>query len=484
MNTRRETRRPGPPRIVRGAIALSMLLGGGCPTPADDDDSALGDDRPSIDDDDDAVGDDDDLVPDLDVQLAALFESLDVPPAALEPVAADPAQVALGEALFFDPILSGNKDVACASCHHPSWGTSDGLSLTLGVGATGTGPDRADGLHPPFVPRHAMDLYNRGDAAWRTLFWDGRVERTEDGVVTPAGLDPLPGLSGVLAAQALVPLLDPAEMRGQPGDTTVVGPPNEIGALTAPAEIWAALLDRLLAVPAYVDLFAAAWPDVAVDDLTFAHAANAIAAYEADAFSFTDTPWDRYLRGDLDALRDVEKLGAMLFYGVAGCGGCHSGALMSDQAFHATGVVQLGPGQPGEAPFDTGRRRISGEDADRFAFRTPPLRNVALSAPYMHDGALLTLQDVVLHYADVERSAADYDPSRLHPDLAGTVQQGEEHLAELLASLSPEVPTSDDGRLSIGLSNIREFLEALTDPAALELASSRPATVPSGLPVP
>jgi len=458
---------------------LAVLLVG-CPTPEPPPDLPPGDDDDVVDDDD--TGDDDDT-PSLDERLATALAEQDDPPTALVAVEHDPALVALGQALFFDPILSGNGDVACASCHHPAWGLSDGLSLTLGTGATGTGPARADGDHPPFVPRHSLELSNRGDPAWRSLFWDGRVAQTDAGLTTPAGLDPLPGLSGVLAAQALFPVLDPAEMRGQPGDLTAWGEPNELAALTEPTAIWAALTARLRAQPGYVDLFAAAYPGADPADWTFAEAVNAIAAWEATALSFVNTPWDQYLRGDTAALADVEKLGALVFFGAAGCGGCHSGPLFTDQEFHATGVVQIGPGLSPDQPFDRGRERVSGDEADAFAFRTPPLRNVAVSAPYMHDGVFLTLEHAVLHYASPETSAWQYDPADLHPDLQGTAQQGDEHIAELVDALSPLLPQADPN-LVVGLSNVREFLGALTDPATADLSGLRPDSVPSGLPVP
>ncbi len=144
----------------------------------------------------------------LDEQLAELLAAQAVPVVPLDPPPAqDPALVALGEALFFDPILSGNMDTACASCHHPSFGSSDGLSLTLGTGAVGVGPARAEGAHPPFVPRNSQALFNLGDPSFTRMFWDGRVELDARGQLqTPAGADLLPGLDSALAAQAMLRL--------------------------------------------------------------------------------------------------------------------------------------------------------------------------------------------------------------------------------------------------------------------------------------
>ena len=383
---------------------------------------------------------------------------------------------------FPSKVVVGNRQLSIVV----EWGTSDGLSLTLGTGAVGVGPDRGAPGHPPFIARHSIDLFNRGDAAVHTLFWDGRIAQTAEGLMTPAGLDPLPGLSGPLAAQALFPLLDRAEMRGADGDLDVNGGANELAALDDgdPQAIWSAILARLLAIPGYVTLFEAAFPTVTTQDLTMAHAANAIGAFEAEAFSFTNTPWDRYLRGELDAIGDDAKLGARLFFGNTGCGNCHSGALLSDQQFHATGIVQLGPGKAGTEPFDHGREHATGDPADRWAFRTPPLRNTALSGPWMHDGALLSIEAVLVHYALPQNSAATYDPQELHPDLQGTVQQDAAHIEELVDAFSEVLPTPTDGSGTVGLSNLRAFLNALTDPAAEDMSSLRPATVPSGLPVP
>ena len=463
------------------ALLLLCLLGHGCPS--GDDDDASDDDDTSDDDDDD---DDDDDAPTLDEQLTAAFAELDDPPTPLSPVVVDGDLWVLGQALFFDPILSGNKDTACASCHHPEHGTSDGLHLTLGTGASGRGPERADNPHEDYIPRHAIDLFNRGDASIHTLFWDGKVEVREDGIFTPAGMDPLPEIDSVLAAQAMIPVLDPLEMRGWPGDVAVDGSVNEIAAIPFgdPAAAWEALMARLLAIPGYVDLFEAAFPSLAQEELTFAHAANAIAAYEAQTYSFTNSPWDRYLRGELDALGDDQKLGARLFFGVAGCGTCHSGALLSDQQFHATGVVQIGPGKQPAAPYDWGREHLTQEASDHFAFRTPPLRNLTLTAPYMHNGSLTTLEEIVVHYSNPQRTAEEYDPAFLHPDLQGEVHQDAAHIEDLVASLSPELQLDEAGALTIGLNNLRAFLVSLTDPAAEQLPGTLPSSVPSGLDIP
>lgn len=416
----------------------------------------------------------------LEEMLRGVIAGQPVPVVALEPPPPqDPALVALGEALFFDPLLSGNLDVSCATCHPPALGTSDALWLSVGTGGQGVGVERAEGDYPGFVPRHALDLFNRGDPAWRRLFWDARVEVDESGALrTPLGDDLPDGLSGPLAAQALFPLLDRVEMRGQPGDRTVAGGANELAESDDPKEVFAAIAARVEGAPGYAPLLQAAGLEGA---LTIADVANALAAWQTERLSFVDTPWDAWLRGDAAALADDEKLGALVFFGDGGCAQCHSGALLSDQETHVTAVAQLGPGMPGSEPFDLGRAEVTGLDADRFAFRTTPLRNVALSAPYMHSGAYPTLEAAVLHYVEPVETIATLDTGTLHPDLVGTLQTGGDHLAELDARLSPLMLTDD--AVTVGLSNVRAFLEALTDPAAEDLDGLAPESVPSGLPV-
>ena len=199
------------------------------------------------------------------------------------PPAQDPALVALGRALMFDKILSGNRDVSCATCHDPVAHTSDGLSLSIGTGGVGAGGARALGTARQFIPCNAPDLFNRGYPEFTSMFWDGRVGRgSVGGLDTPAGAALPAGLSGPLAAQAMFPVFTRLEMRGHPGDLDRFGAPNELASLgdDDPSPVWAALMTRLLAIDGYVTLFQAAYPGIPLDQLGFQHAANATAAFE------------------------------------------------------------------------------------------------------------------------------------------------------------------------------------------------------------
>lgn len=449
----------------------------------------------------------------LDEQLQAVITQNGLTP--LAPAATqDPAKVALGQALFFDKELSGNRDTSCATCHHPQLGTGDQLRLSIGTGSTGFGPDRQLGAARDFVPRHATELFNRGLPAWQTMFWDGRVAGSpEAGFITPAG-DYLPaGLDNALAAQAMFPVTIRNEMRGgwynvagyaiEPGtlldeeaaynnhhptgweDTDVFGQPNELAAIPNDSrylpEIWGLLMQRLLAIPAYHDLFQQAYPDVPPDQWGFHHAANAIAAFETAAFTFTESPWDHYLAGDTTAVSAAAKQGALLFYGKGQCAVCHSGSLFTDQKYHNIAVPQFGPGRDDFAPLDYGRYAMTQNPADRYAFRTPPLRNVTLSGPWLHNGAYDSLAAVITHHLTPEASLRAYDGRLLPAELRDTLQNHPITLEDILATLSPQLPGVTLSRQEID--QLIAFLESLADPAAADMERLIPTAVPSGLPV-
>jgi cytochrome c peroxidase len=400
------------------------------------------------------------------------------------PAAVNPEVIRLGEALFFDKELSGNRDVACATCHHPLEHSADGLSLSVGTGGEGMGSRRRLGEGRQLVPRHSPEIFNRGAEEWTTLFWDGRVERAGRlPIESPAGPMLPEGLDGVLAAQALFPVTSRDEMRGAVGDTDALGDPNELAAIPDEdlAAIWDGLMRRLIRIERYRDLFAAAYPDTPPEALGIQHAANAIAAYETEAFWFADTPWDAYLRGDRGAMTDRAKRGALIFFGQGRCATCHAGPLLTDQRFHNVGVPQLGPGKGDAGGADHGRALVTGREGDRCAFRTPALRNVTLTGPWMHDGAYVDLEEAVRHMADPSLGLRGYNPGQL-PAALRSMLVSEEEADAILATLDPVV--AEGCGLTPGeIADLMAFLGALTDPAAADLGHLVPAAVPSGLPV-
>ncbi|WP_336958297.1 cytochrome-c peroxidase [Sphingobium aquiterrae] len=265
--------------------------------------------------------------------------------AAPPPVAAangmSAAKVALGRRLFYDPALSRDGTLACAGCHEQGRGFADGQRVHVGVtGEMGI--------------RNVPGLAN---VAWRSpLTW------------TDAKID-------TLEQQALVP------MTGER--------PVEMGMKGAEAEI----ARRLVADPCYRALFAAAFPGRARGGaaIGLGEVTAALASFQRTLIS-TDMPYDRYRRGQKDALSAPAQRGEAQFH-AAGCVDCHSGADLTDNRFHYAGTTALGtsPGYNEKAP-------VAGEALIQD-FRTPPLRNVAVTGPWLHDGSAATMEDAIRRHA-------------------------------------------------------------------------------------
>ena len=382
--------------------------------------------------------------------------------------------VRLGQALAFDKILSGNKDISCMTCHLPGFATGDGRSLSIGQGATGLGTAR---VHPTgdFIPRNAPPAFNL--FAHKTLFWDGRVTIEENGKLrTPANQRITPDMQsafefGALSALPLFPVLSREEMRGVPG--------NELSDIKDkdPQQVWNALMQRLGAIPEYRQMFEAAYPKTKFARMTFGHASNAIAGFLIDRFAFNDSPWDRFLAGDDGALSDVELRGAKNFMS-ARCSICHNGPAFTDSKFHNVAVAQVGP-KAGDGPDgrdDFGRMRVTGRAEDRYAFRTPPLRNVVLTGPFGHDGAFTDLREFIDHYSESDVKLRSFTDAHLEPLLRGTMLATVE---QILATRDPLL----NGVVfpPVVVDEVTGFMGALTDPAVLDLAHVVPSRVPSGL---
>ncbi|HUF27703.1 MAG TPA: cytochrome c peroxidase [Gemmatimonadaceae bacterium] len=419
----------------------------------------------------------------LDEQLRRTIANWGVIPILPVP-AQEPALVELGRALFFDNVLSGNRDISCATCHHPSLHAGDGLSLAVGTGGSGLGESRAPGEGRDLLPRNAPSLLNRGLGQTYT-FWDGRLaEHGRGHFVTPVGSSLPSGLVNVLAAQAMLAVADRGEMRGTHGDVDAFGQHNELAAVEDGqyATIWQRVMQRLTAITAYVSLLERAYSQTPAAALTFRHAANAIAAFQLEELTKVGTPFDRYLARDDAALTMDEKRGALLFFGEARCAFCHNGPLLGGQSFANVGAPQIGPGMHAAPPLDLGRAEVEDLSFYLFAFRVPPLRNVELTAPYMHSGAYTTLEAVVRHYTDVPLAMREYDVSQLHPSLRdrwhGDAATIEAVSATLDHRVSQQLQLSDEQ-----IQELLAFLKALTDPAARDLSRLTPASVPSGLPV-
>ncbi len=406
-------------------------------------------------------------------------------------------KIKLGQMLFFDKELSGNRNISCATCHSPVIATVDGLSLNIGTGGQGLGVLRNAGNFPPTVHdpqsrgiRNMSPLFNLGHIEFAKLFWDGRVQVDHEipqGFLTPAGENLPLGFDSPLAALSIFAETDLQEMTGEPGT-------NELAdaSLIAPhVPVWNALVDRIKAISEYVDLFTEAYNEINYDpnNITIVHLGNAIGAFQDVAFRSDNSPFDRYLRGERRAMSSNAKRGMRLFYGRAGCASCHGGVFQTDHRFHAIGIPQVGPGfGDGVSGIeDFGREGVTDKPEDRYRFRTPSLRNVVLTGPWGHNGFFNSLDAIIRHHLSPHESLAQADPSQFvlppRPDLDAV---------DLIAFDDPQITAEIDRAIEIGtprrisdddIEHLLDFLQALTDPSAQDLRKIVPVRVPSGLPL-
>lgn len=408
----------------------------------------------------------------------------------------DPKQVELGKLLYYDKILSGNKNISCSSCHSAFTNTGDMLSLPIGEGGKGIGPARnggtgADAVHER-VPRNAPAVFNLGATVFTSMFHDGRLEidpTQPSGFLSPAGDDLPLGLNSILAAQALFPPTSGAEMAGQAKENTV-GRAGANGDLAGPRGVWRQLARRVALIPEYANMMAQVYEDVrSARDITIVHVANAIAVYEASTYRADNSPFDKYLRGDKAALSASAKRGMNLFYGKLGCDECHSGVFQTDQDFHSIAMPQIGPGKGDgvSGAQDFGREAVTGNQLDRYRFRTPSLRNTALTGPWGHDGAFTTLESVVRHHLDPVESLYAYDGKQSYLPILPEAISGVDFLVTKDPSVMRAIAESSelDAKRVKGkdFKDLMSFMHALTDTKSLNSGTFFPKRVPSGLPI-
>ena len=399
----------------------------------------------------------------------------------------DPQEAKLGQLLFYDPILSGNKNISCATCHHPEFATGDGVSLSIGEGGIGLGPERhpdPQNMPEQRIPRHAQALFNLGAKEFTRLFHDGRVEvdaSQPGGLRTPMDTDMTQGFANMLSAQTMFPVLSPDEMAGHYSENDVSKMVRS-GRITGPGGAWDLISKRVEAIPEYRDQFQTIYPEIkAGRDIAFTDISNAIAVFIAHEWRSDTAPFDAYLRGG--ALPSKAQAGYDLFYGEAGCSDCHSGALQTDHDFHAMGLPQFGPGKAARFEShrrDIGRMRVTGLPEDAYAFRTPSLRNVTKTAPYGHNGAYADLTQFLHEHTDPKGSVARFNREapvfpKFQADDWWVLDRPEETQAIAASAVSYKADLSE-----AQIDQIILFLETLEDPVALEGRLGIPDRVPSG----
>ena len=385
----------------------------------------------------------------------------------------------VGRQLWFDPIQGLNDDNACAGCHSPTNGFGDTQPIAIGIDNNGiVGPDRAG----PRNQRRTPMIVN--SAFYPTLMWNSRFHAASGdpfangkGFVFP---DPegrtLSYLPHLLTAQAFIPPTERTEAAGFhfPGNND---------------DLRGEVLRRLNDNSNYRRLFARVFPHVrAGAPITFDDVARAIAEFEF-TLVFADAPIDRYARGVHNALTPSEKRGAVLFFGRAGCVQCHAVSGVSNEMFsdfrqHVAGVPQVVP-SVGNVTFDGpsasedyGLEQVTGDPADRYAFRTSPLRNVALQPAFMHNGAFVRLDEAIRYHLDATRGAAWYDTARLPADLRSPVAPTQPVLERLDRQLRKPVELTGEE-----FNALVDFVRhGLLDPEAQPQRLRRliPETLPSG----
>jgi len=346
--------------------------------------------------------------------------------------------VELGRLLFWDPILSGEKDVACATCHHPEFGYADGRALPIGVGGEGLGPDRIDaganeiGLVPRNSPTilntafNGMDEDGGFDPADAPMFWDNRTRSLE--------------------TQALQPLLSFEEMRGHAFSADV--------ALDS-------IVNRLRVNTQYRNLFATAFDNP--NAINSENIGIAIAAFER-TITATNSPFDQFQAGNQNAMSQAQIRGMNRFNQI-GCDDCHSGPMFSDFQLHVLGV-------PDNNQLDESDSGANGT----YAFRTPTLRNLGMTAPFFHNGVAENLQQTIAFYRTARNFANNNNGG--NPGGPGGGNGG--------LNINPNVARQDIDNDIRNLNNfnnndvqdIAAFIQALNDP---DFDREIPQSVPSGL---
>lgn len=397
----------------------------------------------------------------------------------------------LGKLLFFTKALSGDKDVACASCHHPFLGGDDDLSLSVGVDpveASVLGITRKNTTGEILVPRNAPTTFN--SSLWtRHLFHDGRVERLNNFNDLPAQISTPDEAFGdidsratsLVQAQAGFPVTSKHEMRSNYNESSSNDRLREsllknlIGSVQS---------DESNGNVTWEELFNAIYIQSEPEKLiTFERVQELIGVYEKSQV-FIDTPWKDYLEGDKNRISNSAKRGALLFYqsveqGGASCVTCHSGSFFTDEDFHVLAVPQIGEGKDLNED-DTGRYLRTGVPDDRYAFRTPSLINVTETSPYGHSGSFENLYEIIEHHGDPEASTLKYDYS-----LSKLFQSGIKHnraKENTQKALGQLVKNKNSGRSKLPnrvmssseIKDLIEFLKTLTDPCTKSIECLSP----------
>lgn len=393
--------------------------------------------------------------------------------------------------MFYDPILSGNRNISCGTCHHHDLASADALPLGVGEGGSGIGTERnaGSGEHriAKRIPRNAPALFNLGAREITHLFHDGRLSHSDDygnGYDSPAEEWLPDGLPSLLAAQALFPMTSEFEMAGNPGENQIAG-----AAYDRIDYVWPLITERVRGIATYRDAFIEHFEDIAgALDINIVHIAIALADFINIEWQSHDSPWDDFIESSTPLPADAMR-GLALFTGKANCSSCHSGPLFTDHRFHALALPQFGPGRTRRFdPYarDVGRMAETDDLNDAYRFRTPSLRNVALTGPYGHNGAYDSLRGIIQHHLDPLQALNKWQPTQVKLpsanwlaaiDFISLQDSREQQRLRARIDIAP-VQLSD-----AEIDQLIAFLHTLTGTQSRYGKMGRPASVPSGLPI-
>jgi cytochrome c peroxidase len=359
----------------------------------------------------------------------------------------NPKLANLGRLLWFDKLTGLHSDNTCGGCHSPTHAFGDSQSIAIGIQNNNiVGHNRTGPRNQRRTPA-AINVAFYPGLMWNSRFFapsgnpfdnsKGFTFPPPEGTTRFPPNDPI--VTHLLIAQGQLPPTEMTEVAGFTGTAGTIGPafdqfddgkgspvppPDSSGFRNEP--IRQAVLARLNATPAYRKLFGDLFPAVAAGGpIDFNMFGQAIAEFEF-TLVFADAPIDRFARGDPTAMSEPQKKGALIFFGKGRCVQCHavsgsSNEMFSDFRMHVIGVPQIAPAfgvgkgnvifDGPDANEDFGLEQISGDPADRYKFRTSPLRNAAVQAAFFHNGAFRRLEDAIRHHLDVFQSAFHYDPT-------------------------------------------------------------------------
>lgn len=373
----------------------------------------------------------------------------------------------LGKKLFIETNLSGNRNVSCRTCHNPKTGTSDALPLSQTEDGKG------------ILKRNSQSLFNLGQPGQNFMFWDGRVHYNPETKIlttpepalngeTPEAVHITRVLTSAASVQAIFPLLSHEEMRGKKGD-------NEIADAKTNLEAWEKLVDRLISEEApqgdkhtYMRLFNRAYPEINNNpkNINIGHVGEAIGTFMKEHFQATDTPFHRYVAGDENAMSEKAKRGLTLFLD-RGCIACHQGNTLGLNNFFASVGVPSYGAKPMAGP-DRGRGEAVNHKVRDYFFRTPSLINIALTAPYMHNGAFKTIKEVINHYNNIRHSLHHFelsDERRREFPVEVEILSDSQTLKLIFGSIQAPFLRQGMGFTEEEKSDLEEFLvKGLTDP--------------------